>query len=128
MKLIDATAHCKSLNANQILPRSRQESDDLVAALLSLDLDSEDGKTLVSIGIYKSKEGEWFDSEDQLISYFNWLPGQPDDLSGSKNYAGFRIDGINETVRWDEYNGNDELNIICTKTVSYGKNYGPLLD
>ena len=128
--LNDAASHCQSLNADQILPRSRQESDDLVLALRSLDLASEDGKTLVSIGIYKSKEGEWYDSADQLISYFDWLPGEPDnrwnstkkEFGGNQNYAGFLVDGVNDTSKWADYNRTDELNVVCAKTVGHGKN------
>ena len=71
IQLKEATSYCKLFNANQILPRSRQESNDLIAALSSLDLDSQNNETLVSIDIYKTKEGEWHDSAGQPISYFN---------------------------------------------------------
>ena len=68
IQLSNATSHCQSLNASQILPRNRQESDDLVSALLSMNLFSDSGKTLVSIGIHKIK-GIWYDIVDQPISY-----------------------------------------------------------
>ena len=58
-QLKEANTQCQSFNANQILPRSRQESDNLFSALLSLDLDSENGNTIVSIGIHKTKEEQW---------------------------------------------------------------------
>ena len=121
VQLSDATSYCQSLNASQILPRNRQESDDLIPALISLDLASEDGKTLVSIDISKTKE-EWRDSTGQPISYFNWLPNEPDNLGGSQNYAGFQIGGFNQTAKWNDYNGTDKLNVVCTKTASHGKN------
>ena len=125
MELNNATSHCQSLNASQILPRNRKESDDLASALLSLDLSLEDGKILVSIGIHKTKEGEWLDSAGQLSTgyHFNWLPNKPDNLGGNQSYAGFRVDGINTTARWDTYNGTDELNVVCTKTAGHGKDY-----
>ena len=126
IKLITATTHCQSLNSSQILPRSRQESDDLVSALLSLDLASENGKTLVSIGTYRTKEG-WRDSAGQLISYFNWLPNEPENLGKKQIYAGFRIDGGNETAKWKGYSRTDKLNVVCTKTAGYGKNNSLLL-
>ena len=139
VQLSEATSYCQSLNASQILPRNKKESDDLVSALLSLDLSSKDGETLVSIGIYKKNVVQWFDSEGQLLIFANWLPNKPDNpkknwlLTGShsheslntiqKNYAGFRLDGAaNETGRWADYVGTDELNVVCTKTASHGKN------
>ena len=94
----------------------------MVSALLSLSLDLENGQILVSIGIYKTKEGEWHDSAGQPISYFNWLPGQPEDLSGNKTYAGFRIDGVHEKSGWADYKGTYKLNVVCTKTTGHGKN------
>ena len=122
MQLTNATTHCKSLNANQILPRSREESDDLNSALLSLNLDSETADVLVSIGIYKTIKGEWHDSAGQRLSYFNWLPDQPEDLSGTKNYAGLRINGVYENVGWKDYSGTYKLNVVCTKPAGHGKN------
>ena len=123
IQLNDATTHCKSLNANQILPRSRQESDDLISALLSLDLDLQNSGMLVSIDMYKTKEGVWYDSAGQPVSYFNWLPNQPDYLSENQNYAGFWINKINETDGWAEYSGHNELNVVCTKPVGHGKSF-----
>ena len=117
----DAISHCQSHNASQILPRSKQESEDLVPVLLSLDFAPGNGKTLVSIGIYKTN-GTWYETVGQRISYSNWLPGEPD-FSGNLNYAGFRIDGVNESARWSDYSGFDKLNVICTKTAGHGKNY-----
>ena len=123
VQLNDAISHCKSLNANQILPRSKQEADDLVSALLSLDLaPSENGEILVTIGMVKTKEGLWYDSAGQLISYFNWLPNEPDDINGTQNYAGFSINGVNETARWADYSGTDVLNVVCTNKAAQGKN------
>ena len=127
VQLRKANSYCQSLNANQILPTSRQESDDLVSALLSLKLSSEDGKKLVSIGIYKTKKGEWYDFTGQLISYFNWLPGEPDDIRGNLNYAKLRTDEVNGTAGWADYSGSDKSNIICTKIAGHGKNNSLLL-
>ena len=121
IQLSNATSHCQSLNASQILPRNRQESDDLVSALLSMNLSSDSGKTFVSIGIHKTK-GIWNDTVGQRISYFNWLPGEPDFLSENLNYAGFRIDEGNERARWADYSGSDKLNVVCTKIAGQGKN------
>ena len=122
IQLSNATSHCQSLNASQILPRNRQESDDLVSALLSMNLSSDSGKTFVSIGIHKTK-GIWNDTVGQRISYFNWLPGEPDFLSENLNYAGFRIDEGNESARWADYSGSDKLNVVCTKIAGQGKNW-----
>ena len=121
IQLSNATSHCQSLNASQILPRNRQESDDLVSALLSMNLSSDSGKTFVSIGIHKTK-GIWNDIVGQRISYSNWLPGEPDFLSENLNYAGFRIDEGNESARWADYSGSDKLNVVCTKIAGQGKN------
>ena len=122
VQLNDATSFCHSLNATQILPRSRQESDDLVSALLSLNLELESGDTLVSIGIHKTKKGEWHDSAGQPISYFNWLQDEPDGKPDGENrdYAGLQIDGGNQTAGWADYSGSDELNVVCTKRVGQG--------
>ena len=121
IQLSNATSHCQSLNASQILPRNRQESDDLVSALLSMNLSSDSGKTFVSIGIHKTK-GIWNDIVGQPIDYSYWLPGEPDFLSENLNYAGFRIDEGNETARWADYSGSDKLNVVCTKIAGQGKN------
>ena len=120
IQLSNATSHCQLLNASQILPRNRQESDDLVSALLSMNLSSDSGKTFVSIGIHKTK-GIWNDIVGQRISYSNWLPGEPDFLSENLNYAGFRIDEGNESARWADYSGSDKLNVVCTKIAGQGK-------
>ena len=123
VKLSDATSHCQSLNASQILPRSKQENDDLVSALLSLDLvPSENDEILVSIGMYKKNEGKWYDSADQLIFYFNWLPDEPDDIGSTQNYAGYSIIRVNETAGWVDYSGSNVLNVVCTNTAGQGKN------
>ena len=122
LELGKATSYCQFLNASQILPRSRQESDDLVSALLSLDLVQENGTTLVSVGIHKTTEGLWYDSSGQLVSYFNWLPDEPDNLDGSQNYAGFRIDKLNGDARWADYSGSVEFNVVCTTRVYQGNN------
>ena len=121
IQLSNATSHCQLLNASQILPRNRQESDDLVSALLSMNLSSDSGKTFVSIGIHKTK-GIWNDIVGQRISYSYWLPGEPDFLSENLNYAGFRIDEGNESARWADYSGSDKLNVVCTKIAGQGKN------
>ena len=121
IQLSNATSHCQSLHASQILPRNRQESDDLVSALLSMNLSSDSGKTFVSIGIHKTK-GIWNDIVGQPISYSYWLPGEPDWLSENLNYAGFRIDEGNESARWADYSGSDKLNVVCTKIAGQGKN------
>ena len=117
IQIRNATSYCQSLNASQILPKSKQESDDLVSALLSLGLDSiEDGSVLVSIDIYMSvKEKGWSDSTGQLISYFNWLPFEPKQQDINQNYAGLRIDKVGETAGWADYSRTDFLNVVCTK-------------
>ena len=122
VQLNKATAYCRSLDSSQILPRNEQESYDFISALLSLDIVSESGEIVVSIGIYKTKEGEWYDSADQPISYFNWLPDEPDNFGGNQNFAGFRIDKVNHTSRWTDYSDSKELNVVCTKTAGHGKN------
>ena len=122
IQLSNANSQCQSLNASQILPRNSQESDDLVLALLSMNLSSYSEKVLVSIGIYKTK-GIWYDTVGRRISYSNWLPGEPDFLSGSLNYAGFRFGGVNESAGWADYGDSDELIVICTKKAGHGKNY-----
>ena len=122
IQLSNATSHCQSLNASQILPRNRQESDDLVSALLSMNLSSDSGKTFVSIGIHKTKE-IWNDIVGQPISYFNWLPDQLDSIYENLKYAGFRINTTNESVRWAKFNGTNELNVVCTKRVGQGKRF-----
>ena len=122
MKLNEAITYCESFNAKQILPRSTQESDDLLSALLSLNLDSDSSSALVSIGIYKTKQGDWHDSSGQPISYFNWLSDEPDDLAGKRIYAGFRIDKAQRSARWADYSGIDELNVVCTKRPRQGQN------
>ena len=120
-QLKEANTQCQSFNANQILPRSRQESDNLFSALLSLDLDSENGNTIVSIGIYKTKEEQWRDFTGQLISFFDWLPNEPDNHGGNNNYAGLSINEINRTTPWADYNGTNEFNVVCTKISGQGK-------
>ena len=122
IQLSNATSHCQSLNASQILPRNRQESDDLVSALLSMNLSSDSGKTFVSIGIHKTKE-IWNDIVGQPISYFNWLPDQLDSIYENLKYAGFRINATNESVGWAKFNGTFELNVVCTKRVGQGKRF-----
>ena len=123
IQLKDATSHCQSLNSSEISPRSKQESDDLVLALQSLNLASKDGKTRnVSIGIYKTNEGLWYDSSGQPITYFNWLPNEPDNLDRSQSYAGLSIDIVHGSAGWADYSGSDKLNVVCTKRVGSGKN------
>ena len=122
IQLSNATSHCQSLNASQILPRNRQESDDLVSALLSMNLSSDSGKTFVSIGIHKTK-GIWNDIVGQPISYSNWLPDQLDSIYENLKYAGFRINATNESVGWAKFNGTNELNVVCTKRVGQGKRF-----
>ena len=121
IQLKEANSYCQFLNASQILPRNRQESDDLVSALLSLDLGSENNDILVSIDMYKTKEGIWYDFAGQRIPYFNWLPDEPNDLSIKLNYAGLQINRVNESFGWAEHSGTDELNVVCTKTAGHGK-------
>ena len=123
VQLSQATSYCQSLNASQILPRSKEESDDLVSTLLSLNLDSEKADILISIDIYKTNEGEWRDSAGQPISYFNWLPDQLDSIYENLKYAGFRINATNESVGWAKFNGTNELNVVCTKRVGQGKRF-----
>ena len=84
--------------------------------MLSLDLASESENKLVSIGIQNTtKEGGWRDFTGQLLSYFNWLPNEPDNLGGDQSYAGFRINGLNGIVGWADYSGVIKLNVVCTK-------------
>ena len=123
IQLSSATSQCQSFNASQILPRSRKESSDLIPALLSLDLTSENGNVLVSIGIYKTKEGKWYDSTGQLTSYFNWLSDEPNDLSGKQSYAGLQINKVNESFGWAKHSGTNELNVVCTKRAGHGKRF-----
>ena len=122
-QLKEANTQCQSFNASQILSRSREESENLFSALLSLDLDSETGNTLVSIGIYKTQEEEWSEFTGQLISFFNWAPNEPDNYGGNENYAGLSVNEINRTIHWADYNGTVEINVVCTKRSGQGK-YG----
>ena len=120
-QLNDASSKCQSLNASQVLPRSRRESDDLGLVLLSLDLPSEDGNALISLGIQnKTKEGGWYDSAGQLVSYFDWLPNEPDNLGGNQSYAGLRINKTSGTSGWADFSGSDKLNLVCMKPRSQG--------
>ena len=124
-QLNEASSKCQSLNASQIVPRNRQETDDLVSTLLSLDLDLDNGYTWVSIGIQNTtKEGGWRDFTGRLLSYFNWLPNEPDNLGGNQSYAGFQISGLNG-IGWADYSGMNKLNVICTRARghSQGKEY-----
>ena len=73
-------------------------------------------------GMYAALDKKWYDSEGKLISYFNWLPDEPDDIDGNQNYAGFKINGVNGTARWADYSSSHNLNIVCTKKSSHGKN------
>ena len=123
VQLSQATSYCQSLNASQILPRSKEESDDLVSTLLSLNLDSEIDDMLISIDIYKTKKGEWHDSAGQPISYYNWLPDQIHYLTENLNYAGFRINRINKSAGWAKFSGTNELNVVCTKKAGHGKKF-----
>ena len=91
-----------------------------------MNLSSAGGKMLVSIGIHNSTEG-WHDSAGQLVSYFNWLPDEPDDLSGKQNYAGLLIDSTNDSAGWADFSSTDELTVICTKTAGQGKKNSLLL-
>ena len=75
---------------------------------------------MVSIDIYNSTEG-WYDSAGQLVSYFNWLQNEPDDLSGKHNYAGLLIDEKNNSFGWADYGSTNELNVVCTKEAGNGK-------
>ena len=127
IQLNNATSHCQSFNADQIIPRDRQESDDLVSALLSLKLSPEGGETLVSIGIHETKLG-WYDSAGQRVSYSNWLPDEPDNPDGYQNYAALRIDKPNDSVGWADYTGTYQLNVVCSKTAGHGKNNSLLLN
>ena len=92
----------------------------MASALLSLDLASENGKTLVSVGIYTTEKGGWFDSAGRLISYFDWLPNEPI-LGGNQTHAGLRIDKASGNAGWAGYSATDELNVVCTKGQSKGK-------
>ena len=122
-QLNDANFTCQSLNASQILPRSKQEFDDLVPALLSLDLDSKDRNTVVSIGMYKANDGGWRTFANQSVTYFNWLPNEPD-LVGNQNYSGLWIERASGTAGWADHSGSDELNVVCMKGRSQGENKG----
>ena len=87
LELTKATSYCQSLNASQILPRSRQESDDFVSALLSLDLASENGNTLVSIGIYKQGSA----TKTGKRVRFRFLFSRKKDFARTRNrFRGFR--------------------------------------
>ena len=121
VQLKDADSKCGSLNSHQVLPRTKQESDDLVPALLSLGLASKDENTLVSIGIHRTKDGGWHDYTDQLITYFNWLPNEPD-LIGDRNHTGLWIDRASGAAGWADYSGTEELNVVCMKCQNKGKN------
>ena len=95
----------------------------MVSALLSLDLASENGKTLVPVGIYTTKRGGWYDSASQLISYFDWLPNEPNIVANLTN-AALQIDKASGTAGWIGYNADEELKLIhlvCIKGESQGK-------
>ena len=90
--------------------------------MLSLDLASENGKTLVSLGIYTTKRGGWYDSAGQLISYFDWLPNEPD-IASNLTHAALRIDKASGTAGWAGYNAAvlKTVHLVCTKGESQGK-------
>ena len=111
IQLNNATSYCQSLNADQTLPSTKKESDDLVSALLSLDLSSENDKTLVSNWLLNELES----------AHRNYTGYETETVKG--NYAGFRIDTVNRNAEWADYSGSDELSIVCTKRVGHGKNY-----
>ena len=94
-----------SVNAKVPLPKNYQENDDLYQAIRQLGL-----KSAALDGTDLAKEGEWRDSTGQLISFFNWQPGQPDNILKKEHYLHYHAWW---GKKWNDNPGSREENIVC---------------
>ena len=59
------------------------------------------------LGAYSDENGRWYDIDGNLLSYTNWMPGEP--KYGTNSFAQMLPDG-----RWSSFYGNKMLsNYLC---------------
>lgn len=79
----EADAWCAGEGASLILPLNAQENNEFYSYTQSFP-DLNGGWWLD--GIDTAKEGTWRTSAGDLITYFNWNSGQPDNAGGNEHY------------------------------------------
>ena len=110
---IDASNTCKGLNSTLPLPLNTQEDTDLYAALATAFALT----TTWLDGTDQANEGDWRDSSNNKITFFNWRSDQPDNNGGNEHYLHYRPGwgGL-----WNDHHGTYTNAFLCSKE-SIGK-------
>ena len=103
----EAASKCAEVNAKLPLPLNDNENRDIFALkdefkMSKFVLDGDD--TLV--------EGEWRDSDENLLVYFNWDTNQPNNYGKKQHYITIEKGGV-----WADDQGSKIRDVICEKTL-----------
>jgi hypothetical protein len=90
----DAEKYCKS-KGGHLVKISSQEENDIVA-----DLVASFGDISWINGTDEIKEGTWCFDDGEMMPYFNWGEGEPNNCEGNQDFL-----AMNTNSKWDDYHG-----------------------
>ena len=100
----------KTYKAKLPLPSNTQETLDFYAAILNMGKGRT--KSVFLDGSDAAKEGDWRDSQNNKITYFNWYSKQPDNANGAEHYLHIHKDW---NGKWNDVPSNYLDYVICQK-------------
>ena len=105
-QLQNAKSVCAKVGAKVPLPRNANEGKGYQAAFNSLGASGH-----VALGLNDvASEGTWRDDNANILSYANWIPGQPGGGSG-QNHACMENSSTN--AGWRDLDATTTVSIIC---------------
>ena len=100
-------ALCAAEGASLFMPLNAQENNEFYSYTVSLSLSG-----VWLDGIDTAVENEWRTSSGDLITYFNWQGGQPDNAGGIEDYIHYHAPwGAN----WNDITPSYTENVLCQK-------------
>ena len=104
----EAANTCNGLNSTLPLPLNSQEDTDLYNSVTSVY-----GLTSTWIdGTDQATEGDWRDSNNNELTFFNWRSDQPDNNGGNEHYIHYRPGWGG---KWNDHHGTYTNPFVCAK-------------
>ena len=119
-----AESACESQGGKLPLPENANENADLLNAFETVLRNAFKTAGLIVIGLSDHKsEGQWMKSNGELVTYFNWDIGEPNDAKAMDNgqqgedYAIFRL----PSGKWNDHGKTtSKFDTICQFDCSAG--------
>ncbi|KAL4217574.1 plasmacytoid dendritic cell antigen processing and presentation [Mactra antiquata] len=119
----DAATNCEQSGGYLVYIESKEEDDFLISQLKPLIDESPGSDKLTSIwtgGVDEKTEGSWvwYGTNQPIIEYTNWYPGQPDSGSGDHDEDCICWVG-NHNYLWQDHSCREHMFWVCEMPDNY---------